>query len=538
LVIVEFERKTKTLIDSLKAVCANFGLGNDGNEFKIITQVFLYKFLNDKFAYEIKNIDENIKNAPSWEEYYSNLTEEQRNKILRRIGAKAAKLKPEYLITHLFNIQDTPNFAQTFDDTLHQISIDNNDIFSVKTEGGAKIELFDTLSKYIIDDKDAFFKAIINKLVAFSFENIFTQKYDFYATIFEYLIKDYNSDSGGKYAEYYTPHAVAKIMAAILVTQDVKSVTCYDPSAGSGTLLMNIAHAIGEDKCSIYSQDISQKSSNLLRLNLILNNLVHSISNVIKGNTLLNPYHKEGEDLQKFDYIVSNPPFKTDFSDYRDDLDSKENHERFFAGIPNIPKMKLESMSIYSMFLQHIIYSLKPNGKAAVVVPTGFITAQSGIDRKIREHLIENKMLGGVVSMPSNIFATTGTNVSIIFIDSSNKKDVVLIDASNLGQTVKDGKNQKTVLSEKEEELIINTFNNKNIEDDLSVVVSYEDIKAKNYSFSAGQYFDVKIEYVDITKDEFDAKMKNFSDNLESMFNESKELEDEIKKQLSGLVYE
>lgn len=538
MVIVEFERKTKTLIDSLKAVCANFGLGNDGNEFKIITQVFLYKFLNDKFAYEIKNIDENIKNAPSWEEYYSNLTEEQRNKILRRIGAKAAKLKPEYLISHLFNIQDSPNFAQTFDDTLHQISIDNNDIFSVKTEGGAKIELFDTLSKYIIDDKDAFFKAIINKLVAFSFENIFTQKYDFYATIFEYLIKDYNSDSGGKYAEYYTPHAVAKIMAAILVTQDVKSVTCYDPSAGSGTLLMNIAHAIGEDKCSIYSQDISQKSSNLLRLNLILNNLVHSISNVIKGNTLLNPYHKEGEDLQKFDYIVSNPPFKTDFSDYRDDLDSKENHERFFAGIPNVPAKKKESMSIYSMFLQHIIYSLKPNGKAAVVVPTGFITAQSGIDRKIREHLIENKMLGGVVSMPSNIFATTGTNVSIIFIDASNKKDVVLIDASNLGQTVKDGKNQKTVLSQTEEELIINTFNNKNIEDDLSVVVSYEDIKAKNYSFSAGQYFDVKIEYIDITKDEFDAKMKSFSDNLESMFSESRVLEDNIKKQLSGLVYD
>ena len=72
MVIVEFERKTKTLIDSLKAVCANFGLGNDGNEFKIITQVFLYKFLNDKFAFEIKKIDENIKNAPKWEVYYSN----------------------------------------------------------------------------------------------------------------------------------------------------------------------------------------------------------------------------------------------------------------------------------------------------------------------------------------------------------------------------------------------------------------------------------------------------------------------------------
>jgi len=540
LVIVEFERETKKLIDSLKAVCANFGLGNDGNEFKIITQVFLYKFLNDKFAYEIKKIDENIKNASSWEEYYTNLSEEQRNKILRRIGVKAAKLKPEYLITHLFNIQDSPDFAQTFDDTLHQISIENNDIFSVKTEGGAKIELFDTLSKYIIDDKDAFFKAIINKLVAFSFENIFNQKYDFYATIFEYLIKDYNSDSGGKYAEYYTPHAVAKIMAAILVkeNEEIKNVTCYDPSAGSGTLLMNIAHAIGEDRCSIYSQDISQKSSSLLRLNLILNNLVHSISNVIKGNTLLSPYHKEDNALQKFDYIVSNPPFKTDFSDYRDDLDSKENHDRFFAGIPKVPAKKKESMAIYSMFLQHIIYSLKKGGKAAVVVPTGFITAQGGIDKKIREYLIEHKMLGGVVSMPSNIFATTGTNVSIIFIDDTNKESVVLIDASNLGQKVKDGKNQKTLLQEYEEQKIIDSFNDKVQVDDFSVVVSYNDIKQKNYSFSAGQYFEVKIEYLDISKEEFDTRMKDFNDNLELMFSESNKLEDDIKKQLAGLVYE
>ena len=146
-------------------------------------------------------------------------------------------------------------------------------------------------------------------------------------------------------------------------------------------------------------------------------------------------------------------------------------------------------------------------------------------------------MLGGVVSMPSNIFATTGTNVSIVFIDDSNKGDVVLIDASNLGKTVKDGKNQKTVLSSDEEQQIIDTFNEKVQIDDFSVVVSYDDIKAKNYSFSAGQYFDVKIEYIDITKDEFDTKMKGFSDNLNSMFNESKELEDDIKKQLKGISF-
>ena len=180
----------------------------------------------------------------------------------------------------------------------------NNDIFSVKTEGGAKVILFDRLSEYISDTskRDAFCKAIINKLVVFSFEHIFNQKFDFYATIFEYLIKDYNTNSGGKYAEYFTPHAVAKIMAAILVNKKVKNVTCYDPSAGSGSLLMNLAHAIGEDRCTIYSQDISQKSSNLLRLNLILNNLVHSIQNIIQGNTILHPYHKDEKgSLEKFD---------------------------------------------------------------------------------------------------------------------------------------------------------------------------------------------------------------------------------------------
>jgi type I restriction enzyme M protein len=382
-------------------------------------------------------------------------------------------------------------------------------------------------------------KAIENKLVGVSFEHIFSQKFDFYASIFEYLIKDYNTNSGGKYAEYFTPHAVAKIMAAILVNQPTQDVTVYDPSAGSGTLLMNIAHAIGEDKCTIYSQDISQKSSGLLRLNLILNNLVHSISNIIQGNTISHPYHKdENGQPAKFDFIVSNPPFKLDFSDFRDDLDSKENHDRFFAGIPNVPKAAKDKMAIYLLFVQHIMYSLSKKGKAAVVVPTGFITAQSGIDKAIRERLVESKMLAGVVSMPSNIFATTGTNVSIVFMDKNNKEDVVLIDASNLGETVKEGKNQKTGLTATEEQKIIDTFNNKQAVDDFSVVVKYDEIKEKNYSLSAGQYFEVKIEYVDITHDEFTAKMKGFEDNLSSLFAESKTLETEIMKNLEGVGFD
>lgn len=539
----QFTKQTKKLIDDLKSVCANYGLGNDGNEFKIITQVFLYKFLNDKFVYEIKKLDKKIANAQNWEKALKALNDDEYEMLMMQLSKSTARIRPDHFISTLFSKQNEPNFADIFDATLVDIARDNSDIFSVLTDGGEKIVLFENLSKYVTDKRDDFCRAIVNKLTGFSFEHIFNEKFDFYATIFEYLIKDYNTNSGGKYAEYFTPHAVAKIMARCLVPKNkgrkVQNVTCYDPSAGSGTLLMNLAHEIGEDKYTIYSQDISQKSSGLLRLNLILNNLVHSIHNIIKGNTILDPYHKKDNGkLEQFDYIVSNPPFKLDFSDYSKDLESKENHDRFFAGVPNVPGKKKESMAIYLMFLQHIIYSLKAKGKAAVVVPTGFITAQSGIDKAIRQKLVDEKMLAGVVSMPSNIFANTGTNVSILFIDKTNKADVVLIDASNLGTTVKEAKNQKTVLSHAEEDRIINTFNDKESVDDFSVVVSYDDIASKNYSLSAGQYFEVKIEYVDITQKSFEKKLKSIEDSLNELFNNSKSLEKQIQINLKGLRYD
>ena len=534
---INFITQVKSLIDNLKSVCANYGLGNDGNEFKIITQVFLYKFMNDKFQYEAKKVNPKLAEAANFQETLEQLSSEEFKFLIALIGPDIPQLHAEQTITHLWNKQTQDDFAQLFDNTLRGISIENAEIFSVKSFGGAKDKMFDDLSQYISDSsqRDAFCKALINKLVEFSFERMFEEKYDFFATIFEYLIKDYNSDSGGKYAEYYTPHAVARIMAAIMVNEEVSGVTCYDPSAGSGTLLMNIAHAIGEKNCSIYSEDISQKSSNMLRLNLVLNNLSHSIPNIIKTNTIADPYYLD----QKFDYIVSNPPFKLDFSDFVADLGKDRFKDRFFAGIPNVPNAKKESMSIYLMFIQHIMYSLSKTGKAAIVVPTGFITAQSGIEKKIREAMISRNMLRGVVSMPSNIFASTGTNVSVLFLDNqADNEHIVLLDASKLGDTIKEGKNQRTVLTKKEEQRIIDAMNKKLPEEDFSVVISAEEIKAKNYSFSAGQYFEVKIEYTDITPQEFEDKMKSFENNLNELFKESKALEIEIQNNLKGLKYE
>jgi type I restriction enzyme M protein len=540
-----YQQQSRDLIDGLKNVCASNGLGNDGNEYKIIVQTFLYKLLCDKFAHEMKRIEPKLAKAGNWIAAWQGMPKSKRELLELDLDADVPRLTSEQLIPSLFNRQSEPGFARLFDDTLIAIAAANHKIFALSADDGEKVPLFDRISEYVTgsaDKRDGFVRALFNKLVGFSFEHLFEQKYDFYAALFEYLIKDYNKDNGGKYAEYYTPHAVATIMADILVPEKkrgkVKDVTCYDPASGSGTLLMALAHAIGESHCSIFAQDISQKSSSLLRLNLVLNKLVHSIPHITQGNTILHPVHRDPKSpsrLRQFDYIVSNPPFKMDFSDFRDDLESDANASRFFAGIPKMPNKAKDKMAIYLLFIQHIIASLKPGGKAAVVVPTGFITAASGIELRIRQKLVDEKMIAGVVSMPSNIFATTGTNVSILFLDASQREQVVLIDASALGTKIKEGKNQKTLLSRAEEQHIVDTFNASEAVENFSVVVGYDDVAAKNYSLSAGQYFEVKIEYVDITPKQFGRRMEAFQAHLDGMFRESKKLEKDIAKLLGGL---
>lgn len=540
---------TKRMIDDLKTVCGNFGLGNAPSEYKIITEVFLYKYLNDKFLHEIRLVDDKWKNCDNLEESLDKLSEDEYDDLLDELPASTAVLRREHLISYLFNHKNqkksegVKSFSELFDDTLVEISNLNVQIFSVHTGGEDVIKLFDALSQFVIEanKRDDFCRAIIDKLVNFSFEGAFVQKYDFFAIIFEYLIKDYNKDFG-KYAEYYTPHSIASIIAKIMVPNGVQNVTVYDPAAGSGTLVLALAHEIGEENCTIFTQDITQKSNEFLRLNLILNNLVHSLGNVVHGDTLLSPqhYNKSKDGLMEFDYIVSNPPFNVDFSDNRDTLAGDNYKERFWLGVPKVPDKDKDSMAIYLMFLQHIIFSLKKDGKAAIVVPTGFLTGSTGIPKKIREYIIEKKMLKGVISMPSNIFATTGTNVSIMFLDSSVEcEEALLMDATKLGHKEKvDGKNQRTLLKNDEINKIIEFFNGRKIEEDFSILVDYEKIKKKKYSFSAGQYFAVRVDYVDITEEEFEDKMSSLQVELDELFLEGKRLETEIKKQLGCVIYE
>ena len=540
---MNIKEKTVALIDALKATCQTYGMGNDGNEYKIITQVFLYKFLNDKFGYEVKKINPKLMAAEKWDVDYMNLPEDDRLDMFDEMSPDIPRLNPEHLISFLWNQQAKGDFDIIFDNTMIDIADLNSAIFSTQTTQNTKIPLFEKLTQYVTDEaqRAPFARALVDKLVNFSFEEAFSEHYDFFAAVFEYLIKDYNTAGGGKYAEYYTPHAIATIMARLLVGEnsDLHSIECYDPSAGTGTLLMALGHQIGEDRCTIFSQDISQRSNKMLKLNLILNGLVSSLDHAIQGDTLTAPYHKsdDGQKLRQFDFVVSNPPFKMDFSDTREKIAAMP--ARFWAGVPSVPKKKKESMAIYTCFIQHVVNSLKKNGKGAIVVPTGFLTAKTSVEGKLLKKLVDDHIVYGEISMPSNVFANTGTNVSVLFFDNSKSADkVVLIDASKLGEEYKDGNNQKRRLRDFEIDQIVETFLNKEAMEDFSVAVTYDEIIAKKYSLSAGQYFDAKIEYVEISQDEFIKKMTAYQTKLQEYFDEGAKLQSEIMEQLKKVKYE
>lgn len=544
---INITESTIALIDSLKSTTGAFGLAGTGSEYKIVTEMFLYKFFNDKFGYEAKRdtmYGERLNKAEKWDAEYDTFTEEEVEDLFSYLPASVPRLKPEHTLSHLYNSTGKGDFSTLLDATLIDIANINADTFSVTTSGKSRVNIFSAITTFVTDTqkRDEFAKSLMRNVASFNFEHVFIEKYDFFSRIFEYLLKGFNNAGGGKYAEYYTPRAIAQVMARLLVgdNADLRGVTCYDPSSGTGTLLMALAHQIGEDRCSIYSQDISEKSSEMLRLNLILNSLSASLPNVVQGNTLTEPSHTESNGaLRKFDFIVSNPPFKLDFPEYRDTLAA--DTIRFWAGVPNAVKkvdpMK-PKMAIYTCFIQHVLNSLRATGKGAIVIPTGFITAKSGVEKKILQRVVDEHWVYGCVSMPSNVFATTGTNVSVIFFDKSATADkVILIDASKLGEEYKEGNNQKRRLRDNEIDLIVNTFRNKEAVEDFSVAVTYDDIKEKGYSLSAGQYFDIKIDYVDITEDEFNTRMANYKEELSRQFAESHRLEEEIMKQLDALQF-
>ena len=264
-IVIQLENKIKEMIDELKGLCSTNGLSNQASEEVVITSVFLYKFLNDKFMANLNKFSEEtgmlietiLKNENSeLNAFYDTYPQD-------------VAFKYEDTIECLINKSTDDNFYKLFDDALERISnYEQNEEFSVETADGGRKALFTRITENVESGKRNNFAKNIFGIISqdkFSFEAAFENNFDFYSTIFEYLIKDYNVASG-IYAEYFTPQVISKTIAKILVNMspvEDKIYEIYDPAAGSGSLVLHLANELGKgkfgDKAQVYTQDNSNK---------------------------------------------------------------------------------------------------------------------------------------------------------------------------------------------------------------------------------------------------------------------------------------
>lgn len=307
---------------------------------------------------------------------------------------------------------------------------------------------------------------------------------DILGDAYEYLMRHFATESGKSKGQFYTPAEVSRIMATIIGIHEANSsanTTVYDPTCGSGSLLLRIGTA-ANTKVTLYGQEKDSATSALARMNMILHD--YPTAEIKQGNTLSKPLFEENNNLKQFDYVVANPPFSDKRWSNGLSLPEDGNYNRFEGfGIP-------PSKNGDYAYLLHIIRSLKRNGKGAVILPHG-VLFRGNAEAEIRKNLIRRGYIKGIIGLPANLFYGTGIPACIICIDKENahnRKAIFMIDASD--GFIKDG--PKNRLREQDIRRITDVFNSQEIIKGYSKIVSIASIEENEYNLNIPRYIDTQ----------------------------------------------
>ena len=341
---------------------------------------------------------------------------------------------------------------------------------------------------------------------------------------YEYMISKFASDAGKKGGEFFTPSEVSELISRLVKPKENDRV--YDPTCGSGSLLLKTAKKVKGGKVALYGQERNGQTHALCRMNMFLHKF--DDANVVWGDTLSNPLFLEDGKLMKFQVIVSNPPFSLDkwamgFSGTGDDKDFKmesslDPHKRFEWGVP--PKSKGD----YA-FVQHMLYSLAEGGRMGVVLPHG-VLFRGAAEGKIRKQILELNLLDAVIGLPANLFFGTGIPACIlVFKKNRNRKDVLFIDSSGENYYEK-GKNQN-VLREEDIQGIVDAYNNYKDIEKFAHVASMDEIKENDYNLNIPRYVDTFEEEEPV---DMDVVKKNIADIKKELVNVEGKMEKYLKE--------
>ena len=491
---------------------ANDLRGNmEANEFKnYILGLIFYRYLSEKVENRVKDLlsedDISYEEAYEDEEYREGLQEE----LIEQLGYF---VEPKYLFSTLIKAIE----EDKFDIEMLQGAI--NDI-TESTLGADSQEDFD----HLFDDMDLGSTKLgkdvksRSKLIAKVMANIAEidfahedSEIDVLGDAYEYLISQFAANAGKKAGEFYTPQQVSKILAKIVTVGKERLKEVYDPTCGSGSLLLRVAKEAKVSK--FYGQELTSTTYNLARMNMLLHDIDYTNFDIKNDDTLEHPQHMG----MRFEAIVANPPYSANWSADNKFLDD----ERFSAYGKLAPKSKADFA-----FIQHMIHQLADNGTMAVVLPHGvlFRGAAEGV---IRKYLIEKEnVLDAVIGLPANIFFGTSIPTVILVFKKNrdNNENILFIDASN---EFEKGKNQNN-LTDEQVEKIVDTFVKREAIDKYSYVATIEEIKENDYNLNIPRY-------VDTFEEEEPIDLQAVSEKIASIDKEIAKLDDELAVYLREL---
>ena len=492
------KKTTKETVENIVwKACDTFRGSIDSSLYKdyILSMLFV-KYLSDFAKEKIKEL----------ESKYSG------DKLKRRLERMNYKISKDASFEYLLKNKEAPNIGEIINTALRKIEKDNpqkfdgifNNIDFNDSNKFGETKTRNAILKHLLEDfSDSELDLSPSAL----------QNNDVMGDAYEYLISNFASDAGKKGGEFFTPPEVSTLIAKIV--SDRTGVKIYDPTCGSGSLLIKVNKEIGRENCTIYGQEKNSQTFALCRMNMYL----HEIGDEAKiewGDTIKEPKFTDKGELRKFDIVVANPPFSLD--KWGEEIALNDKYNRFEFGVP--PKSKGDLA-----FLLHMINSMKENGITAVVMPHGVLFREAG-EGFIREKIIENNLIDTIIGLPPNLFYGTSIPTCLIILKNNKKnKDIFFIDGSF--EYYKDKRQNK--LREEDISKILTAYRKRKDILKYCRAVSFEEIKANNYNLNISRYLISAEEKSDINLNTSKREIDNLETEREKLRNSINNIFKEIK---------
>jgi len=505
------ESKTsKTIIsNTLWRACDTFRGKIDSSIYKDYILVMLFvKYLSDTYKEHLED----------YEQKYDG----DKERIQRALGRDRFVLDDKSTFDHIYSKRNDANIGEVINKALEHIEEENK----MKLRG--VFRNIDFNSEAILGqtkDRNSMLKHLLEDFRDLDLKPSSVGSADVIGDAYEYLIGKFASDAGKKGGEFFTPSEVSELISRLVKPKENDRI--YDPTCGSGSLLIRTAKKVPSGKVAIYGQERNGQTHSLCRMNMFLHKF--DDANIAWGDTLSNPLFLDDGQLMKFQVVVANPPFSLDkwamgFAGSEDDKDFKmeaslDSHRRFEWGVS--PKSKGD----YA-FVQHMLYSLAEGGRMGIVLPHG-VLFRGAAEGKIRKQIIDMNLLEAVIGLPANLFFGTGIPACVlVFKKNRSRKDILFIDASNDGHYEK-AKNQNN-LREEDIKRIVDAYEKYGDIDKFTHIATLDEIKENEYNLNIPRY-------VDTFEEEEPVDMDAVKQNIANIKKELAEVEAKMEKQLEEL---